>query len=78
VNGLQVKEAATQVDIGHHYVATDASGLPIDGDGDGFPDYWEDRDGDNVVDTGETSWLTYNSPNSLSVSPGLTVFTPLR
>jgi hypothetical protein len=51
----QVKEASSVVDIGYHYVAVDAlTGLPLDYDGDGLPDYFEDRDGDGSVDSGET------------------------
>src|SRR5213078_4110287 len=53
----QVKETTTTVDIGFHYVAVDANGNPIDTDGDGAPDYYEDRNGNGVVDTGETDWL---------------------
>jgi hypothetical protein len=41
----QVKEAGTKVDIGFHYVACNASGNPIDTDGDGLADYFEDTDG---------------------------------
>src|SRR6185503_9840970 len=52
----QVKEANTALDIGFHYVATDGSGNPLDYDGDGLPDYYEDRDGDGSVDSGETDW----------------------
>jgi hypothetical protein len=53
----QVKEASTQVDIGYHYVAVDAStGQPLDYDGDGSSDYLEDRNGNGTADSGETSW----------------------
>jgi len=52
----QVKEANTIVDLGFHYVATDASGNPLDTDGDGFPDWQEDSNGNGVVDSGETDW----------------------
>ena len=51
-----LKEASSTVDIGFHYVAVNASGQPIDTDGDGFSDYYEDRDGDGAVDSGETDW----------------------
>jgi hypothetical protein len=74
----QVKEATSTVDVGFHYVAVNASGQPIDTDGDGLADYFEDTDGDGIPDTGETGWGDYNSLNRLGGSPGLEVFTPLK
>jgi hypothetical protein len=50
------KESATQVDIGLHYVGANSANLPIDTDTDGLADYVEDGNGDNVLDTGETSY----------------------
>jgi hypothetical protein len=41
----QVKEANTPLDIGYHYVATDANGNPLDSNGNGTPDYLEDVSG---------------------------------
>ena len=52
----QVKETNSTVDIGFHYVAVGTDGLPIDTDGDGVPDYLEDRNGNGTIDSGETSW----------------------
>lgn len=49
------KDSST-VDIGYHYVSLDAYDNPNDDDGDGVPDYIEDADGDNVLDSGETNW----------------------
>ena len=43
------------VDIGFHYVAV-TNNVPIDTDGDGLPDYLEDRNGNGTVDSGETDW----------------------
>ncbi|MBI4326532.1 MAG: hypothetical protein HY674_14895 [Chloroflexi bacterium] len=77
VNADQTKETNSIVDIGYHYVATDAYGLPVDSDGDGVPDYLEDRNGNGSADAGEADWQTYNSQNGLTGSPGLQVFTPL-
>ena len=57
----QSKEYGTLVDIGFHYVVTDAAGTPMDSDGDLLADYREDRNGDNVVNTGETS---FSSPDT--------------
>ncbi len=74
----QVKETNSIVDIGYHYVATDTNGVPIDTDGDSVPDYLEDRNGNGTVDSGETDWTTYNSPNGLTGATGLQVFTPLK
>jgi hypothetical protein len=51
----QTKDAGTRLDLGFHYVAVDANGQPIDTDGDGFPDYLEDANGDGDVDSGETN-----------------------
>ena len=45
------KEASTPLDIGSHYIATDSNGYPLDSDGDGIPDYLEDRNGDGIANT---------------------------
>jgi len=74
----QTRELATTVDIGFHYVAVSGSGQPLDGDGDGLEDYFEDTNGNGSPDTGETSWTTYSSLNGLTGTPGLQVFTPLK
>jgi len=55
VSGIQIKERASFVDVSFHYVATDSTGKPIDSDGDGMPDYIEDTNGDEFVNSGETS-----------------------
>jgi hypothetical protein len=52
----QTKEGTTWLDVGYHYVAVNANGLPLDSDGDGIPDYLEDADGDGNWDAGETNW----------------------
>ena len=74
----QVKETNTVVDVSFHYVAVDANGIPQDYDGDGLPDYLEDANGNGAVNTGETDWRAYNSPNGLTGGDGLRVFTPLK
>ena len=56
----QAKEANTALDVGFHYVALDGNGNPNDGDTDGLPDYFEDRNGNGVADTGETNWQDRN------------------
>lgn len=72
----QTKEANTVVDIGFHYVAADAAGIPQDVDGDSAPDYLEDRNGNNQLDAGETSWT--DSSHGLTGLAALQVFTPLK
>jgi alpha-tubulin suppressor-like RCC1 family protein len=51
----QVKETNSVLDIGMHQVATTAAGNPLDFDGDGLPDYFEDRNGDGIYATGDIS-----------------------
>ncbi|MEI6779929.1 MAG: hypothetical protein WCQ21_03320, partial [Verrucomicrobiota bacterium] len=72
----QVKEGATKVDIGFHYLAVDASGMPQDYDGDNIPDYLEDANGNGAVDSGERNWQ--NSENGTTGVIGLKVYTPLK
>ena len=52
----QVPETNSIVDIGYHYVATDAYGNPLDSNDDGIPDYLEDANGNGLVDSGEIGW----------------------
>ena len=56
VTANNAKETTNTVSIGYHYVATDASGAPLDADGDGSPDCAEDLNGDGAVNSGETDW----------------------
>lgn len=51
----QVKETNSIVDIGYHYVATDAYGNPLDADGDGLSDYFEDSNGNGNNDSSDLS-----------------------
>lgn len=74
----QTKDSGS-VDIGFHFVAVDGSGIPLDYEPDGIPDYLEDRDGDGVSDSNETSWVSAdtdgdNIPDGWEVSYG---FDPL-
>lgn len=70
----QEKEAGSTVDIGFHYMALNG-GTPVDTDGDGLPDYIEDRNGNghfDIVTTTETDWK--NATNTFvcaSPPPGL-------
>lgn len=45
----QAIEGDSIVDIGYHYVATDASGNPLDSNGDGVPDYIEDTNETGIL-----------------------------
>jgi hypothetical protein len=77
----QVKEANSTNDIGLHYLATSGltSTAALDGDADGVPDAFEDIDGDNVLDAGETSVSSYNSKFGIGTpAPGLVVFTLMK
>jgi len=69
------KDSGT-VDMGYHYVALGSDGLPADGDGDGIPDYLEDRNGNGTADTGETNWQVSNQAGAGAAV--LIVFTPLQ
>jgi hypothetical protein len=72
----QTPEGDAMVDIGYHYVATDADGNPLDTNGDGIPDYLEDSNGDGIYDTGDLAdWL---SSGTVTTSAPLDVFTPLK
>jgi hypothetical protein len=73
-----VKETNSVVDVGFHYVATDAFGIPLDYDGDTYGDWFEDIDGDGVSDAGEMDWTSYNSPLGIGSGAGLKVFTPFQ
>src|SRR6185312_5358236 len=53
----QVIESNSIVDLGYHYLATDANGDPLDSNGNGIPDYLEDVNGNGIVDAGETPWF---------------------
>lgn len=71
----QAKEATSRLDLGYHYVAVDANGVPVDTDADGTADYIEDADGNGVVNAGENFWgLAINTqPQSQTVSAGSSV-----
>jgi hypothetical protein len=74
----QTKEAGSRLDIGYHYVVVNASGKPADLDGDGLPDYLEDRNGNGASNPGETDWQIYNSLNTLTMNDSVEVFKPLK
>ncbi len=74
----QTRELTSTVDMGFHYVAVNTFGLPLDGDGDGRPDYSEDLDGDGTADAGETNWQVYESSGNAGGGPGIVTFTPIK
>jgi len=75
--GFQIAETNSAVDLGFHLPALDSSNHAIDSDGDTIPNYVEDNGNGNPSDD-PTSWLVYNSTNSLVTGNGLVVFTPLK
>src|SRR5262249_13975379 len=58
----QTKEGSSLLDIGYHYVAVDGNGKPVDSDGDGLADYFEDTTGDGTYNSGDLS--NWNSPDT--------------
>jgi len=54
----QTKESASLVDIGFHFATVNSSGLAVDSDGDGLPDYLEDVNGNGSKEVSETGWLS--------------------
>ena len=76
-------DTLTTVDIGFHYVGLNSAGTaPADTDGDGLPDYVEDRNGNGALtpDPGETAWSTggYTSANGLSGSTSFLLYSALK
>jgi hypothetical protein len=61
------------VDIGYHFMAIGANGEPLDSDGDGIPDYLEDKNGNGIAESNESAW-NY----AMNGAGGLAVFTPLK
>jgi hypothetical protein len=56
-------------------------GIPAvaDNDLDGLPDYFEDRNGNGILNTGETDWeITYNSANGLVGVPVVQISNPVK
>jgi hypothetical protein len=51
INGLEIKETNSIVDLGYHYVAVNSNGIPIDTISNGIPDYLEDS-----TNNGLPSW----------------------
>lgn len=76
VQTTQVKDISN-VDLGFHYIALKSgSPAPSDADGDGIPDYLEDRNGNNQPDSNETDPTISNT--GMTSSTSLELFTPLR
>jgi len=76
-----IKEGATVVDIGFHYVVPDTyftlGNPPLDGDGDKMADYFEDRNGNGTFDTGDLGdWTTFTG--TLTGPAALLTFTPWK
>ncbi len=72
----QAWEATSPVDIGYHYVATDAEGRPLDLDSNGLADYLDDVNANTVSDLLE-SLMGFDPTvtNSLGITlPGYGIF----
>jgi len=71
----QIPNGTNRVDIGYHYVATDASGNPFSTPGNGYPDYLADTNGNGIDDPTETPWdIGFQSePRSTNIAQGLDV-----
>lgn len=78
VNSLEVKETNSIVDIGYHYVATDANGNPIDTDGDGIPDNLEDSNGNGAYEVGDLGNWLISAYNGLTTTYNVQIYTPLK
>jgi hypothetical protein len=75
----EVPETNSTVDIGYHYVALGANGLPLDSNGDGIPDYLEDSNGNGTYNAGTdlANWQGTAKTDTNGII-GLQVFTPLH
>jgi len=62
-NSKEGTDTPANVDIGFHYVAVNASGNPIDTDGDGLADYFEDANGNGVYNPG-VDFSDFNSADT--------------
>jgi hypothetical protein len=59
LNGWEIKETNSVLDIGYHYVAFSTNGLPISTSGDGLGDYFKDSNGDGIYNVGDLgNWRT--------------------
>ena len=75
----EVIESNSEVDIGYHYVALGANGLPLDSNGDGIPDYLEDANGNGIYDAGDLgNWAAGATNADTTGVVGLQVYTPLK
>lgn len=72
VNGWEIKETNSLLDIGYHYVVVDTNGLPVSSSCSGFADYWADSNGDGLTEAGENPWNFWISaqPQSTNVVQG--------
>ena len=69
VGGLEIKETNSVVDIGYHYVATDAYGNPIDTYLSGTPDYLVDTAGNGMDTNGLPFWWELLNFGQTGVDP---------
>lgn len=72
VNGWEIKETNSSLDIGYHSVVVDTNGIPVSSSCSGIPDYLADANGDGLTQASENPWnLSISSqPQSTNVVQG--------
>jgi hypothetical protein len=67
----------TTVNVRNALVVRASTGVPLDTDGDGIPDWMEDVNGDGSKTGDPSSWTQYTSTHGIT-NGGLSLFSPLK